>query len=415
MVLLSPGVYRVRAPLAFRGDGCELIGIGRPVLQADELLPRIVDSDGRSRLRIAGVCVQGAGVQATGGRGAIHLDEGSRGCTVENSEVRDAPGTGIVDDGDGNAVRGNLVAGTGEHGIYVSGCRGGWYTGNRVTQAGTVAGATLVAHGISVADAAGCTIRDNVVDGGAGLGVVLRDGAHDNALRGNLVRGTRDRLLLIGSGSDNLLEGNTLEDDPAGRDSLQITGGGGNRIEGNYIHRTSPGGAAIRWVGDEVLGGDIVRGNVVLLDGLANYYAFELDAPRAGPVHIAGNTIQAIRGARMPAAIHAPAPERQDIGDNLVLGPRDARALGPGAHLAGTADALLRCDASRGQVTVVLPPAAAVRWRVYAVEQAGAAAHPVVLRGTDEERIDGARELLLPSGGARRYLQSTGRGWQVLP
>jgi hypothetical protein len=186
VVVLSPGMYLVSDPLVFRGDGCALFGVGQPTIAAGGLLTRIVDSDGRSRLRIAGVSVQGAGVHKQDGRGAVHLDGGSAGCTIENIEVVDAPGTGIVDDGDGNTVRGCAVERTGEHGLYVSGSRGGTYEGNRITGAGSVPVATLLAHGISVAGAVGCTARSNAVAGGRGPGIVLRDGARGMLVTRNL-------------------------------------------------------------------------------------------------------------------------------------------------------------------------------------------------------------------------------------
>ncbi len=415
VILLSPGVYRVRETLSFRADGCELLGVGHPTILAGDLLPRILDSDGRSRLRIAGVRVQGVGVQHVGGRGAIHLDEGSTDCTVENTEVRDAPGTGIVDDGDGNVVRGNRIERTGEHGIYVSGCGGGACTGNRIAGAGDVPDATLLPHGISVAGASHYTVRDNLVAGGRGLGVVLRDGAHDNAVTGNVVRATGDRLLLVGSGSRNLIAGNTLLDAPPGRDAVQITGGGGNRIQENFIHVTSGGGAAIRWVGADVAGGDLVRGNVILLDGPAvDYHVLELDGPRAAPARIAGNVMQAIRGAAPASSLHRSSGPPPHTSDNLLVREGDARTIAAGSHRAARTDLALRCDAARGAVFVTLPPAGPSRWRVLVIERRGAAGHPVIVRAANDDRIGGSRTLGVPPGRDKVYLQSTGAGWQPL-
>jgi parallel beta-helix repeat protein len=427
VVVLSPGVYRVSDPLVFRGDGCALFGAGQPTIAAGGLLTRILDSDGRSRLRIAGVSVQGAGVHERGGRGAVHLDGGSTGCTVENVEVVDAPGTGIVDDGDGNTVRGCAIERTGEHGVYVSGSRGGTYEGNRITGAGSVPGATLLAHGISVADAVGCTVRSNAVTGGSGPGIVLRDGSRGIRVTRNLVRDTGDRPLLIGSGSESLIAENVIEGAPAGRDALQLTGGGGNRIERNYVHQVGPGGAAIRWVSDEALGGDVVAGNVILLDGAAvNFWALALEAPRAAPIRIERNTIQAIRGAAPPAAIRVGVGRGHLLLDNLVLGvpelsdrgadtvarfraARQVRRLGPGVHQVLAEDGVLRCDARSGTVTVVLPDAGACHWRVYSIVVANGA-HPVVVRGSGGDRVAGTEALELRAGGA--LLQSTGGGWQ---
>ncbi|MEO6056534.1 MAG: glycosyl hydrolase family 28-related protein, partial [Gemmatimonadales bacterium] len=34
VILLSPGVYRVRETLSFRADGCELLGVGHPTILA---------------------------------------------------------------------------------------------------------------------------------------------------------------------------------------------------------------------------------------------------------------------------------------------------------------------------------------------------------------------------------------------
>jgi parallel beta-helix repeat protein len=429
VVVLSPGVYRVSDPLVFRGDGCALLGVGQPTIAAGGLLTRIVDSDGRSRLRIAGLSVQGAGVHERGGRGAVHLDEGSTGCMVENIEVVDAPGTGIVDDGDGNTVRGCAIERTGEHGLYVSGSRGGTYDGNRIAGAGSVPGATLLAHGISVADAVGCTVRSNMVTGGRGPGIVLRDGSHGILVTRNLVRDTGDRPLVIGSGSESLIADNVIEGAPAGRDAVQLAGGGGNRIERNYVHQVNPGGAAMRWVGDEALGDDAVAENVILLDGAAvNFWALALEAPRAAPIRIERNTIQAIRGAAPPAAIRVGAGRGHLLLDNLVLGipelsdrgagtvaqfraARQVRRLGPGVHQVLAGDGVLRCDARSGAVTVVLPDAASCRWRVYPIRVTNGA-HPVVALGSGGDRVAGAETFEVGAGGA--LLQSTGDGWQEL-
>ncbi|HUR93920.1 MAG TPA: right-handed parallel beta-helix repeat-containing protein [Gemmatimonadales bacterium] len=414
VVLVSPGVYRVRETLSFRADGCQLLGVGQPTILADELLPRILDSDGRSQLRIAGLRVRGTGVHDVGGRGAIHLDERSTACTVENTEVHDAPGTGIVDDGAGNTIRGNVVRGTGEHGIYVSGCRHGVYSANRITGAGEVHGATLLAHGLSIADASECRIVDNLVEGGRGLGLVLRDGAHDNVVSGNTVRGTGDRLLLIGSGSRNLLCDNRLEQPPPGRDALQVTGGGSNRIERNFIRVTTSGSAALRWVGDEPSGGDLVKGNVVLLDGKAvDYHTVELDAPRAGPVLLIDNTIQAVRLAAPASAVRRRSGRAPQLEGNLVQDDRHARTLGAGVHHVERTDLALRCDPRQGSVHVMLPAAGVSRWRTIAIGRP-ASGYPVVVQGDGDDRIAGERVLSLPPGRARLYLQCDGGGWHIL-
>jgi parallel beta-helix repeat protein len=199
----------------FRGDGCELIGDGQPTIEAAGLITRMLDSNHFSRLRIAGLRLQGVGAEAQRGRGAIHLDTGSTGCTVENNEIRDAPGNGIVDDGDENTLRGNLIHRTGEHGIYVSGCRNGTYAGNTVRDAGRVPGSSLTAHGISVADATDCALRANHVSGG-GVGLALRDGAKRILVGGNVIHDTGDRPLLIGSATECRITGNELALDRPG-------------------------------------------------------------------------------------------------------------------------------------------------------------------------------------------------------
>jgi parallel beta-helix repeat protein len=431
VVVLPPGVYRVRTALVFRGDGCELIGDGQPTIEAAGLITRVLDSDHRSRLRIAGLRIQGVGAQAQRGRGAIHLDSGSTGCTVENNEIRDAPGAGIVDDGDDNTLRGNLIDRTGEHGIYVSGCHSGTYAGNRIRGAGSVPGSTLTAHGISVADATDCVVQANHVTGG-GVGLALRDGTRRILVSGNVVHDTGDRPMLIGSASDSRIAGNELAGTPAGEDTLQVSGGGGNRIEGNYLHHATPGGAALRWTGRAVRGDDLVRGNTVLLEGPAvNYWGLEIDAAIARPIRIEGNTIQAIHGAAPPAAIRIHGGRGHAVLGNLILGaagvsdlgletriePRQAQdraTLGPGFHRLGLDDGGAVCDARDGPVTIVLPRAAGIRWRVYAVERTGPALFPIVVRGSGPDLIDGRDVARLVDLPLAIHLQSTGTGWRLL-
>ena len=429
--MLPPGVYRIRTTLMFRGDGCELIGDGQPTIEAAGLITRMLDSNHFSRLRIAGLRLQGVGAEAQRGRGAIHLDTGSTGCTVENNEIRDAPGNGIVDDGDENTLRGNLIHRTGEHGIYVSGCRNGTYAGNTVRDAGRVPGSSLTAHGISVADATDCALRANHVSGG-GVGLALRDGAKRILVGGNVIHDTGDRPLLIGSATECRITGNELAGTPAGQDTMQVSGGGRNHIEGNYLHHTSPGGAAMRWTGREASGGDVVRGNTVLLDGPAvNYWGIEIDAALARPIRIEGNTIQAIDGAAPPAAIRIHGGRGHALLGNLVLGAlgvsdlglettivprqgRDRTVLGPGFHHLGAEEGGAACDTRGGPVTIVLPGAAGIRWRVYAVERTDPAPFPIVVRGSGPDLIDGLDEARLDDGPAALFFQSTGTGWRVL-
>ena len=431
VVVLPPGVYRVRTTLVFRGDGCELIGDGQPTIEAAGLITRVLDSDHRSGLRIAGLRIQGVGAQAQRGRGAIHLDSGSTSCTVENNEIRDAPGVGIVDDGDDNTLRGNLIDRTGEHGIYASGCRRGTYVGNRIREAGSVPGSSLTAHGISVAGATDCAVRANHVTGG-GVGLALRDDARRILVSGNIVHDTGDRPLLIGSASDSRIVGNELAGTPAGQDTLQVSGGGGNRLEGNYLHHATPGGAAVRWTGRGVTGDDLVHGNTVLLDGPAvNYWGLEIDAPVARPIRIEGNTIQAIHGAVPPAAIRIHGGRGHAVLGNLILGARavsdlghetrvvprqalDRATLGPGFHRLGLEEGGAWCNASAGPITIVLPRAAGIRWRVYAVERTGPSPFPVVVRGSGPDLIDGRDLTRLDDGPPAIFLQSTGTGWRLL-
>jgi parallel beta-helix repeat protein len=303
-VLLPAGIYRFSRPLGVRGDRTELLGLGGSRLVAALQLDRLIDSNDFSRLTFQGLTIEGTGVQAVGGRGTIHLDGRSRQCLVSHCRIVNAPGTAIADDGERNTIVHNVVDGTGEHGIYSSSGVESLYQRNHLHRVGRVPGATLGCHGISLAGSVDCAVSGNTVDDAAGAGIVLRDGARRCTVRSNaVVRGT-DRHIALGTASDCNIVGNNLTGVPAGIDAIRIDGGGRFVIADNRIERRSPGGAGIRWTTAAVTGGDVVYGNVILLDGRAiSQPGIDADTDALADVRIHDNTIRAVNGAAPPGAI----------------------------------------------------------------------------------------------------------------
>jgi parallel beta-helix repeat protein len=316
-VLLPPGNYRFTRTLGVPGDRTELLGLGGSRLVASVGLDRLIDSNDRSRLTLQGLTVEGTGVQAVGGRGAIHLDGGSRECVVAHCRIVNAPGTAIVDDGERNRIAYNVVDGTGEHGIYSSSGVDSVYEGNHLAAVGRVAGTTLGCHGISLSGARRCTVSGNAVVEANGAGIVLRDGTRDCTVRGNAVVGGADRQIALGTASECNIARNNLTRVPAGKDAIRIDGGGRFVIADNLIERSTPGGAGIRWTTAEAIGGDDVVGNVIVLDGAAiSQWGIDADSETLVDVRIHRNTIRAIHGAAPPGAIRVRPGARVEVYDN---------------------------------------------------------------------------------------------------
>jgi parallel beta-helix repeat protein len=319
-VLLPAGAYRFSRPLGVHGDRTELLGLGGSRLVAAVPLDRLIDSNDCSRLTFQGLTIEGTGVQAVGGRGTIHLDGRSRECVVSHCRIVNAPGTAIADDGERNKIVHNVVDGTGEHGIYSSSGAESVYHGNHLRRVGRVTGATLGCHGISLAGSVACTVSGNTVDGAAGAGIVLRDGARYCTVRGNAVGGGTDRHIALGTASDCNIVGNNLTGVPAGVDAIRIDSGGRFVIADNLIERSSPGGAGIRWTTAAVTGGDDVYGNVILLDGTAiSQWGIDADTDALADVRIHGNTIRAINGAAPPGAIRVQGGTRVRVYGNRAM------------------------------------------------------------------------------------------------
>ena len=303
-VLLPAGVYRFSVALGVRGDRTELLGLGGSRLVAATTLDRLIDSNNYSYLHFQGLTVEGAGVQDVGGRGAIHLDGGSRYCVVSHCRIVNAPGTAIADDGTHNKIVHNVVDGTGEHGIYSSSGVESVYHGNHLRRVGRVPRATLGCHGISLAGSRSCAVTGNTVEDTSGVGIVLRDDARFCTVRYNAVGAGTDRHIALGTASDCNIVGNSLSRVAAGVDAIRIDGGGRFVIADNVIRRSTAGGAGIRWTTARVTGGDDVYGNVILLDGAAiSQWGIDADTDALADVRIHGNTIRAINGAAPPGAI----------------------------------------------------------------------------------------------------------------
>ncbi|MEP6689244.1 MAG: right-handed parallel beta-helix repeat-containing protein [Gemmatimonadales bacterium] len=303
-VLVPRGRYRFSVPLGIRGDRTELVGLGGSRLVAATLLDRLIDSNNFSGLRLHGLTLEGAGVQAVGGRGAIHLDEGSTGCVVSRCRILNAPGTAITDDGRHNLVVHNVIEGTGEHGIYSSGGLDSEYHDNHLRNVGRVAGTTLGCHGISLAGSTSCTVAGNTIVDTDGVGIALRDGAHHCTVRSNAISAGTDRHIALGTASDCTIIRNTLRDVAAGFDAIRIDGGGRLVIADNLIRRATAGGAGIRWTTAGVTGGDDVYGNTIVLEGAAiSQPGIDADSGTLVDVRIHGNTIRAVHGAAPPGAI----------------------------------------------------------------------------------------------------------------
>lgn len=319
-VLLPPGTYPFSATLGIRGDRTELVGLGGSRLVATTLLDRLLDSNSFSHLRFQGLTIEGTGVQAVGGRGTIHLDGGSIHCVVTDCRILNAPGTAIVDDGSRNTLMGNVVDGTGEHGIYSAGCAHSVYHQNHLRNVGRVPGTTLGCHGVSLAGSESCTVADNTIENADGVGIALRDGTRHCTVRVNAIRAGSDRHIALGTASDCTIVGNVMLEVASGADAVRIDGGGRFVIADNVIRRTTPGGAAIRWTTPAVLGGDDVYDNLILLDGAAiTQYGIDVDTRPLGRVRIHGNTIKAINGAAPPAAIRvAGGDARVKVYDNIT-------------------------------------------------------------------------------------------------
>lgn len=318
-VLVPSGRYRFTLPLGIRGHGTELVGLGGSRLVAATLLDRLIDSNNFSGLRFHGLTIEGAGVQAVGGRGAIHLDQGSTGCVVSRCRIVNAPGTAVADDGERNLVMHTVVDGTGEHGIYSSGGLDSAYHDNHLRNVGRIAGTTLGCHGISLAGSVSCTVAGNTIVDTDGVGIALRDGARRCTIRSNAIGSGTDRHIALGTASDCDIIRNELRNVAAGVDAIRIDGGGRFVIADNVIQRATPGGAGIRWTTAAATGGDDVYGNLILLDGTAiSQYGIDADSEALVDVRIHDNTIRAFNGARPPGAIHVRSGARVSLHGNLT-------------------------------------------------------------------------------------------------
>lgn len=324
-VRLRPGTYPVSQPLTFRGDHTALTCDGKAIIKATVLLTRILDSNNFDGIRIEGISVLGFGVHSSmnPGRGSIHLDTGSNQCEVIECIVDNAPGVGIVDDGNDNIVAFCKVGATAEHGIYASGAQRSRYIGNRLEGVGTVSGSPFTAHAISLATAYYCVVSSNMIYTTTGSGIVLRDGSQFNTISGNTMNAISDRYIIVGTGFDNTITGNVLRGMATGKDGLQVTGGGRTVVVGNSFYRaTAHGGAsaaAIRWTTGSPGGGDVCASNCIVLDGVANFYGIDLDASAATNVLVHGNSIQVVSGAPVPAAIRVVSGTNHRIFDNVVI------------------------------------------------------------------------------------------------
>ncbi len=218
-------------------------------------------------------------------------------------------GVSIQDGGYDNVIRGNLISGNTDNGIWIggSGSNGNRVLGNRIGVApdglsavgqgdhgivitlgassnvigdGTPAGRNLISgntnDGILIEGAAtsGNIVQGNYVGtnatGSASLpngvhGVELKDGAHDNLVGG-------DRL----AGQGNLISGNT-------HDGILIEGAAtsGNIVQGNYVGTNATGSASLPnglhgvelkdGAHDNLVGGDRLAGQGNLISGNTNH------------------------------------------------------------------------------------------------------------------------------------------------
>jgi hypothetical protein len=320
-VQLRPGIYRVSQSLTFMGDHTALTSDGKAVIKAITLLDRILDSNNFDGIRIEGISVLGFGVHSVqnAGRGAIHLDTGSNQCEVIQCIVDNAPGTGIVDDGNDNLVAFCKVGPTAEHGIYASGAQRSRYIGNRLEGVGTVPSSPFTAHAISLATARYCVVSSNMIFTTTGAGIALRDASQFNSIVGNTLNAISDRYIIVGTGYDNTITGNVLRGMATNKDGIHINGGGRTAIVGNVFYRGSAGGAAIRWATATPFGGDVCTANSIIFDGVANSPAIDLNASAAANVLVHGNSIQVEGGAPVPVAIRVVSGTNHRIYDNVVV------------------------------------------------------------------------------------------------
>jgi len=212
--------------------------------------------------------------------------------------ILDGTGSGVIDGlritGSGTTIRGFVVQNFGDEGIEVLGdgnTVAGNYVGVRVngfTPAGnddgilvrgannTIGGPSSADRnvvggnsddGISLDSGDNNTVRGNYVGvtadgtgtvGNGGEGIAVQFGAADNNIRNNVVSGnTGSGILLRSSGStDNQLIGNTIGTNPAGTAS-RPNGGSGVRItNGNFSFPGAP-------TGTRITGGNVISGNAV--------------------------------------------------------------------------------------------------------------------------------------------------------
>jgi parallel beta-helix repeat protein len=316
-VLFPAGVYRFSATLGIRGDRTELVGLGGSRLVATTTLDRLIDSNDFSGLHFQGLTIEGAGVQAVGGRGTIHLDGGSRDCVVARCRIVNAPGTAITDDGERNVIIHNVVDGAGEHGIYSSSGVDSRYHGNHLRRIGHVPRSMLGCHGISLAGSRSCAVEGNTVDDARGVGIALRDDARYCTVRGNAIGRGTDRHIALGTANDCDVVGNSMSDVPVGVDAVRIDGGGRYVIAGNLIRRSTAGGAGIRWTTAGVTGGDDVYANLILLEGSAiSQWGIDADSETLVDVRIHRNTIKALAGTAPPGAIRVRSGAAVQVYDN---------------------------------------------------------------------------------------------------
>jgi parallel beta-helix repeat protein len=321
-VVFLPAGYRfkVTAVITFRASGSSLIGHSEAAIVAGATINRTIDSNGYDRLKIVNVRIEGNGAHQTSpGRGTIHLDAGSEYCTVQRCTIINAQGSGIIDDGDRNEIVDNIIDTTGEHGIYLSGPDGTICSRNRIYRSGGLAGATLVGHAISAAHAIGTIISDNEVYDATGSGIVLRDGCENCKCSGNSVQDGTGRHYQIGTGNWCTMTGNISRNPAASQVGIYINGGGRNVINDNHVYRTTAGAPCIKWDTSSALGGDVCKGNVLVMDGASiNTYAIIVDSTVAFDILIQGNVINALNAAAITAAVRIENGIRVRVYDNVV-------------------------------------------------------------------------------------------------